>query len=89
MMPDLTEMKPFWMVYGLGQGGPTYQHDTEASALREAERLAEVCPGTTFVVLEATQAVRTRRLDHFDLRAAPSPPGQRMKNENFEGEIPF
>ena len=32
---DLTEMKPFWMVYGFGQRGLTCQHDTEAGALRE------------------------------------------------------
>lgn len=89
MMPDLDEMKPFWMVYGIGQRGPTYQHGSEGSALREAERLAEISPGTTFVVLEATQAVRTRRLDHFDLRTAPAPRGQRLKDQNLMDNIPF
>ena len=88
-MQDITEMKPFWMVYGLGQRGPTYQHDSEGSALREAERLAEVSPGTTFVVLEATQAVRTRRLDHFDLRTAPAPRGTRIPKAETDDDIPF
>ncbi|ACK82475.1 hypothetical protein [Methylorubrum extorquens] len=89
MTPDITEMKPFWMVYGLGQGAPTYQHGTEAAALREAERLAEVRPGVTFVVLEATQAVRTRRLDYFDLRTAPHTDGQRPRHNDSEDNIPF
>ncbi|WP_437871550.1 hypothetical protein ACSD7O_24890 [Methylorubrum extorquens] len=71
MTRDITEMKPFWMVYGIGQRGPAYQHDSEGSALHDAERLAEISPGTTSVVLEATQAVRKRRLDHLDLRTAP------------------
>lgn len=88
-MQDITEMKPFWMVYGIGQGGPTYQHGTEAAALREAERLAEVRPGITFVVLEATQAVRTRRLDHFDLRTAPAPRGSRIPSAGTDDDIPF
>ncbi|PXW50709.1 hypothetical protein [Methylobacterium sp. B4] len=88
-MQDITEMKPFWMVYGVGQRGPTYQHDSEGSALREAERLAESSPGTTFVVLEATQAVRTRRLDYFDLRTAPSPSDQHMRRLNSADDIPF
>ena len=86
---DLTEMKPFWMVYGLGQRGPTFQHETEASALREAERLAEVSPGTTFVVLEATEAVRVRRFDRFDLRTAPCPPGTRLSRAEVGDDIPF
>ncbi|WP_375274480.1 hypothetical protein [Methylorubrum thiocyanatum] len=88
-MQDITEMKPFWMVYGLGQSAPRYQHSTEAAALREAERLAEVRPGVTFVVLEATQAVRTRRLDHFDLRTAPAPRGTRIPKAETDDDIPF
>lgn len=86
---DLNEMKPFWMVYGLGQRGPAYQHDTEGSALREAERLAEMSPGTTFVVLEATQAVRIRQFDRFDLRTAPAPRGTRIPRGEAEDDIPF
>lgn len=88
-MSDLTEMKPFWMVYGLGQRGPTYSHDTETSALREAERLAEIGPGTTFVVLEATEAVRVRRFDRVDLRTAPCPPGTRIPRADLGDDIPF
>ncbi|WP_096486422.1 hypothetical protein [Methylorubrum populi] len=82
---DITEMKPFWMVYGLGQRESTYQHGTEARALREAE----VRHGVTFVVLEATQAVRTRRLDHFDLRTAPHTDDRRTRHDVSEDDIPF
>ncbi|KQQ04515.1 hypothetical protein ASF56_12260 [Methylobacterium sp. Leaf122] len=89
MTPDITELKPFWMVYGLGQCGPTYQHGTEAAALREAEHVAEVRPGVTFVVMEATQAVRTRRLDYFDLRTAPHTDDQRTRHKDSEDDIPF
>jgi hypothetical protein len=89
MMPDLDEMKPFWMVYGIGRGSPSYQHSTEVDALREAERLAEARPGVTFVVMEATQAVRTRRLDYFDLRTAPHRDDQRPRHKDSEDNIPF
>lgn len=46
----------FWMVYGVGQRGPTFRHYTERGARVEAERLARLSPGTTFVVLEAISA---------------------------------
>lgn len=81
------EMKPFWMVYGVGLLGPSYQHETEASAIREAERLAEMRPSTTFVVLEATQAIRLRKFDRFDLRTAPHPVGLAGGDEH--DPIPF
>ncbi len=51
-------MDPFWMVYGLGQGQPTFRHPSAYLATREAERLARQHPGKTFVVLEAIGAVR-------------------------------
>lgn len=88
-MQDITEMKPFWMVYGVGQRGPTYQHDSEGSALREAERLAESSPGTTFVVMEATEAVRVHRFDRFSLRTAPCPLGTRIPRAEEGDDMPF
>lgn len=89
-MTHPSEMKPFWMVYGVGGRGPSYRHDTEGSAIREAERLAERSPGTTFVVLEATQAIRMRKFERFDLRSAPSPKGQRVPRAcETEDDIPF
>lgn len=89
-MVEPNEMKPFWMVYGVGQRAPAFQHETEGSAIREAERLAEVNPGMTFVVLEATQAIRMRKFDRFDLRTAPSPKGQRESRlPETDDDIPF
>jgi len=47
----------FWMV--VGRGVPYFKHATEESADREAARLAVLCPGESFTVLEAIRtAVR-------------------------------
>lgn len=50
-----TEQRKFWMV--LGEGTPTYRHPSQESAEREAERLARMVPGQSFVVLEAVSSV--------------------------------
>lgn len=63
----MIEMSPYWMVHG---GGPTnYRHDTRASAVEEAERLARSNPGRVFVVLEAVEAIRKVDVERVDLRA--------------------
>lgn len=49
----------FWMVYGIGQRGPTYQHSSKALAQLEAQRLASLHPEIMFVVLAAVDAYRT------------------------------
>lgn len=46
----------FWMVYGVGQRGSTYQHPSKALAQLEAQRLASLHPGIAFVVLAAVDA---------------------------------
>lgn len=56
-MPNQTK---FWMVYGIGQREPRYQHWTKVDAQKEASRLARNNPGTTFVVLAAVDAYRTQ-----------------------------
>lgn len=48
----------FWMVYGIGQRGPTYQHYSKALAQLEAQRLASLHPEIVFVVLAAVDAYR-------------------------------
>jgi hypothetical protein len=45
----------FWMV--LGKGEPVYRHASKADAAKEAERLARLCPGQAFTVLEAVATV--------------------------------
>ena len=89
MTPDTNEMKPFWMVYGIGQGGPTVRHETEDKAQREADRLARANPGVTFVLLEATKAVRRRDLERFDLRAPLSVSGLQTRLRAIDDDIPF
>ena len=46
-------MKQFWMVWRQGSGAPTFRHDSEDAATREAERLATINRGEQFFVLEA------------------------------------
>lgn len=42
----------FWMVYGEGQGAPTYKHDNLDDAAVEAQRLALRHPGVAFYVVK-------------------------------------
>lgn len=46
-------MKQFWMVWRQGSSAPTFRHDSEDAATREAERLATINRGEQFFVLEA------------------------------------
>ena len=66
---------PFWVVWNPDGGSPTCRHETEASATQEAERLARIQPGSTFVVLASVVARRVENMLRIDLRA--------------EGELPF
>jgi hypothetical protein len=56
-------MKVFWMVWREGGHLPAYQHETEQSARREAERLCWNNPGIRFVVL---QSVASCAFDKFN-----------------------
>lgn len=47
------EHPPFWMVYGVDQRAPAYQHPSRAGAVAEARRLARAHPGISFFVLAA------------------------------------
>lgn len=48
--------KQFFMVYAEGQGEPTYKHENEQAASKEAERLAEKL-GVNTTVLQAVKMV--------------------------------
>lgn len=48
----------FWMV--LGSGEPVFRHATRRLAEEEAERLARLNPGQTFVLLESVAEVTVR-----------------------------
>lgn len=75
----------FWMVYGVGQRGPAYEHRTKASARAEAKRLAALHPDVMFVVLAAVDAYRTAApiLQRFEI-VKPDPAGH-----DVDGDIPF
>ena len=62
----------FWMVYGVGNGRPTFQHTTRDSAETEAKRLARENPGIAFVVLESISAVIKREFDTMTYRGGPA-----------------
>lgn len=67
MAIDLTQ-KSFWLVWNPQGSNPRHQHQSEQSAITEAERLARGNPGQTFVVLESICARRTDNLIRIDLR---------------------
>lgn len=50
--------RAFWVVWNPNGRTPIHRHDSENSAVNEAERLAKHCPGEKFFVLQAT-ALRT------------------------------
>jgi hypothetical protein len=77
----VSEMNPFWMVYGLGQGQPTWKHSSAHAATKEAERLARLHPGKTFIVLEAIGAVRKRDIEII--------PIGRGTQADLDDDIPF
>jgi len=54
-MENVNVCRKFWMV--LGSGNPVFHHESEQSAMKEAERLARQNRGSTFTVLEAVGTV--------------------------------
>lgn len=68
-------MKPtrgkFWMVYGIHQGAPRYEHRTLEGAQAEARRLAKLNHEITFVVLEVVDAYQAEepKVVRFDIAA--------------------
>ena len=58
-MNDVTKHAAFWIVWSpTGDPPPRYRHETENSAVAEAERFAQLRPGSTFVVLSSVCARR-------------------------------
>lgn len=58
--------KPFWVVWRMDGGAPTYKHESRQSAELEAERLARNHRGSTFVVLESMCAKVTNDVVSID-----------------------
>lgn len=59
----------FWVVWSPGAGAPVVRHESEASAIDEAERLARVCPGDEFIVLASVCSRHVGGMIRVDLSA--------------------
>lgn len=57
----------FWMVWNPEGNAPTMPHDSEAGAIREAERLARAHMGQRFYVLHGDSYVERNDLQHVNL----------------------
>jgi hypothetical protein len=69
-------MEPFFLVWNVDRNGlrgqmlpaPRYQHASEESAIKEAERLARQYPGQEFVVLQSVVGIKVNDIERTDLR---------------------
>jgi hypothetical protein len=68
MMSNQHNYAPFWFVWNPNGPSPSYRHQLLESAVKEAERLARLNPGTTFVVLESVCARRVDDMLHIEMR---------------------
>ncbi len=61
-------MKQFWFVWNPSGRDPSFKHETEESAILEAERLARANAGKEFVVLEAIAVRKVDSMMRINLR---------------------
>lgn len=61
----------FFMVWREGTGAIHHRHETRESALFEAERLARENPSVRFYVVEATDYVVWKAVQHVELSGIP------------------
>lgn len=59
---------PFWLVWCPTGYDPVHKHPTHESAVTEAERLARLHKGETFVVLESVCARKVDDMRRIDFR---------------------
>lgn len=68
-MNDVTKHAAFWLVWSpTGDRPPRFRHETENAAVAEAERLAQLRPGATFIVLSSVCARRFGSMECINLR---------------------
>lgn len=67
-MSNILNYAPFWFVWNPDGRSPQYKHQSEQSAIAEAERLARLNGGQTFVVLESICARRTDDMIRIEMR---------------------
>ena len=58
-------MKPYYYVYRYGHHGPQARHGTIESAQKEAERLSEQHPESSFEILKCVGHTRTTKAKTF------------------------
>lgn len=63
----MNSVKPFWMVYGDGQGSPTVKHIHPGPAQAEAKRLALKHPGVAFYVLASIGVAKRIEVEFTDI----------------------
>jgi hypothetical protein len=67
-MSNRLNYAPFWFVWNPDGRAPSFRHQTIESATQEAERLARLNPGNTFVVLESVCARRVDDMLRIEMR---------------------
>lgn len=67
-MINILTYAPFWFVWNPDGRSPQYKHQSEKSAIEEAERLARQNGGQTFVVLQSICARRTDDMLRIEMR---------------------
>lgn len=65
---------PFWLVWNPNGHSPAYKHPSPERATAEAERLARVNPGQTFVVLESVCGRRVDDMLRIEMRPGSDVP---------------
>ncbi len=66
MKDESRNRKPFWIVWNpRGYGHPVVRHETEASAIEEAERLSQKHEGHHIYVLENIGHARVQKPSTF------------------------
>jgi hypothetical protein len=82
-------MKPYYYVYRYGHGGPTAIHKTVESAQKEAERLAEQHPESSFDILKCVAQTRATKAKTFWMDGEEpeeltrlAPPTQKFQHHN-------
>ena len=58
-------MKPYYYVYRIGHGNSNVKHPTLDSAHKEAERICNQHPGTSFEILKCVASVRCTQASTF------------------------
>jgi len=85
-------MKPYYYVYRYGHHGPTATHGTLESAQKEAERLANQHPESSFEILKYIGVARATKAQTFWMdREEPeeltrlAPPTEKFQRYNGRG----